>query len=825
MLHRALGLTLVTGIGLLTAACGGGGAGPAGSGSPSTVAMITPDVPPATTGVAYGTRFQASFPHGPGTFHVVSGQLPPGLKLDVATGDLTGYPRQTGLFRFEIAARDGVDLALPPGRDATFAEDRRSFVLPVARGVPNILPQTVPAAQYRAAYSYPIDVAGGTAPYTFTVVGGALPAGLSVGTDGVIGSFPTQAQDDPYDFDVVVTDANGLTDSAALSVRVVVKPLLILTSNPIQQAAKDFPYSLPIELASTGGGAPFTWSQAPLGVGETDLTSIGMQITGAGALADLGSGPTALGTYHFTLRVTDEALQVATRPLTLTINPGPVLSSISPKVSSVPGPYVVTGLNFQPGARLVFKPGTGEATFTPTFVSPTQLTFNTPFPLPVGATGPIAVKVLNPDGGHFTKPAAFVFPATTLAFGTKGFLASPISSTGLDVADVNGDGLADLVHSGSAAITAVYNTTTSTAGGLTLHMNLGGAVPAFGSLVLDGGNYTDVKFVDVTLDGKLDIVALGHTTIRSWIGAGDGTFSAGPTSTLNGPGSPMWPSEMTFGRFNGDAIPDVAFGTPNFNYLGYQNPNGRVYSMAGTGTGAFTPLDSAVTTITGSYGVLSLKAIDTDGDGRSELAAGCGLSISAGPAFNFTTLSPTGMFNGWSSRGGPLNPPLYSSTTGTAIGDFLGNGTTQFAAVTSGSPNYSNAQVFRIYAGADLSSMTTLPTPGAAAKCLAPLDGDFDAKLEIVMTSAQSTILVYRGSTQTVAVTLDASAGVPTVNAPRTGRVATGDLNGDGMPDIVATTSYWHVNGMASNHGTTYTMSNTGNGGTMGIVFYLNTSN
>ena len=809
-----------------SAGCGGGGSGgTAGAGNPGVVSLLTASVPAGTTGVAYATQFAAEFPHDPGTYHVSSGQIPPGLTLDTSTGALNGYPRQTGAFRFEIAARDGVDLSLPPGRDATFAEARRTFALDVARGAPHILPQTMPSAQYRAGYAYPIDVAGGTAPYVFTMIGGSLPSGLAVGTNGVVGSFPSQAQPDPYEFDVMVTDANGLTDTATLSVTVVVKPLLILTANPIPQAAKDFPYVMPIELASTGGGAPFSWTQAPLGVGETDLATIGMQITPDGRLTDLGVGPSALGTYKFTVRVSDEATQVATRQLQLTINPGPVLTNVSPKLASLPGPYTVTGLNFQPGARLVLKPGPTEATFTPTYVSPTTLTFNTPFPTPLGATGPVAVQVVNPDGGHHTKPAAMVFPATNLGFATKGFLSSSLSSTGLDAADVNGDGFADLVHSGSGAITAVYSTTTSTTGGLIFHLNLGSTTPSFSTLVLDGGNYTDVKFVDANVDGKLDIVALGHAAIRTFLGQGDGTFVNGPTSTLNGPGSPMWPSEMTFGRFNSDSIPDVAFGTPNFNYLGYQNVSGRVYSMAGTGTGAFTPLDAATTTISNSYGVLSLKALDTDGDGRSEIAAGCGLSLSAGPAFNFTTLSTTGLFTGWSSRGGAINPPLYSSTTGTAVGDFLGNGTQQFAAVTSGSPNYSNFQVFRIYSGSDLSTMLNLPVPNAAAKSLATIDGDFDTKADIVMTSSQSTILVYRGSTQAIAVTLDAATGTPALSGPRTGRVATGDINGDGMADIIATTSYWHVNGMASNYGTTYSMNNTGNGGSMGVVYYLNTSN
>jgi hypothetical protein len=55
--------------------------------------------------------------------------------------------------------------------------------------------------------------------------------------------------------------------------------------------------------------------------------------------------------------------------------------------------------------------------------------------------------------------------------------------------------------------------------------------------------------------------------------------------------------------------------------------------------------------------------------------------------------------------------------------------------------------------------------------------------------------------------------------------VAAGDINGDGLPDIIATTSYWQTNGMAANYGSSYTMANTGNGGQLGLVYWLNTSN
>src|SRR5262245_28627883 len=535
--------------------CGGGGS--PGAGVSGLVTVNTTAVPPAETGVAYATQIVASFPNAPGSFLVTGGALPDGLALDHFTGTITGYPRQTGTFHFEIAARDGIDPTLPPGRDANFSEDRQDYSVVVDLGLPNILPQILPAAQYRASYLYQIDIAGGTAPYTFQHTGGTLPAGVTVSTSGQVGSFPTESQDDPYEFEVTVTDSNGLQDVETLQLQVVVLPLLIFTSNPIPQAAQGFAYDLPITLASGGGGAPYTWSQVPPVAGEFLLASLGLQITNTGHVMDLGAGVTAApGQYSFTILVTDEPLQEAKRQYTLKVNPGPVLNNINPKTAAVSGPYTVTGSNFQPNAQIIFKPGPTQTLLTATFIDAQTLRFNSPVPKPSDGNGSVPVAVKNPDGGMFTKPGAFTFPASTLAFGTKGFITSALSSTGLDVADVDGDGYADIVHCGSTGQQVYAGSGLSTNAGLNFHRNLGTNPPTFSSVSLDTISYYDVKFADVNTDGKLDVVALGQTVVKVFLGNGLGAFGAGISSALPGPGGTMYPSEMVVANLNSDLIPD-----------------------------------------------------------------------------------------------------------------------------------------------------------------------------------------------------------------------------------------------------------------------------
>ncbi len=812
--------------GLSVTACGGGGTGSLSSGS--LVTISTAAVPPGATGQAYAAQLEAVFPHPPGLFIVSAGRLPPGLSLDHLTGAITGFPRQLGRFNFDISARDGLDTSIPSPGDRTFSEAVRSYTLDVSRGAPNLLPQAVPAAQYRRAYQYQLDIAGGTPPYEFSLTHGTLPAGITLGADGRLGSFPTQAnaaQGVPFEFDAQVKDAAGLVDTGHFALSVTVLPLIILTS-ALPEAAQHFPCNVRLELASTGGGEPITWSQVPPTGSEIDLASIGMEVSPDGHVCNSAAyaGPTAVGTHTFSVQVTDEAGQVMTRQYTLTVNPGPVLTGITPSRASQPGPFVVTGANFQPGISLTFKPGPNEVTITPTFVSPTELRFSNAPSAPGGAGGATPVMAKNPDAGSDTLKDGFVFPATTVAFGTKGFLASDVSSTGLDCADVDGDGFADVVHCGSAGMSAYAGSATSTSAGLVYHHNLSTSPPTFDTLVLDASSFYDVKLADVNLDGNLDVVALERGSVRVFLNGvgGDprGTFSTGPVSAL--PSGIAWPSEMTIGRFDGDLLPDLAFGVPNYPN---DNVSGACHLMLGDGSGAFQTVASAVDTITNSYGVISLCSADSDGDGRDEICAGVGKNPYSGPMWNHNGPAIDGSFSAWAGRGGPISNPAYGSTTGMVAADFDGSGVKSVLAVMTGAPAYSDVRTMRLFSGAGFSSETAIQAPQEVTKCLTALDADFDTKMDFAVSTSPASVQIYRGSTLTSVITLDLTVGTPTVSAPRAGRLATGDLDGDGRPDLLVTTSYWASEGMAASHGSYYALDAVGDGGSKGVVFFLNTSN
>jgi hypothetical protein len=96
--------------------------------------------------------------------------------------------------------------------------------------------------------------------------------------------------------------------------------------------------------------------------------------------------------------------------------------------------------------------------------------------------------------------------------------------------------------------------------------------------------------------------------------------------------------------------------------------------------------------------------------------------------------------------------------------------------------------------------------------------------------------MVYRATSITAGptATLAVNTGSPTVSSPRTGRVAYGDLDGDGKLDLVVTTSYWAIDPSGSqyypyalsyDYGSSTVSDFYGNGGSMGVAYYLNTSN
>jgi uncharacterized repeat protein (TIGR01451 family) len=134
----------------------------------------------AVVGTGYSQTFSGSGGASPYTFAVSSGVLPAWATLNPSTGVITGTPNNTTSASFTIRATD-----------ANGCQGTRSYTITPACPAITVNPATLPNGVAGFAYNQTLSGGSGTAPYTFAVTSGALPAGLSLNTtSGVISGTP-----------------------------------------------------------------------------------------------------------------------------------------------------------------------------------------------------------------------------------------------------------------------------------------------------------------------------------------------------------------------------------------------------------------------------------------------------------------------------------------------------------------------------------------------------------------------------------------------------------------------------------------------------------
>ncbi len=161
--------------------------------------LLTATLPSAQVNTAYYAELAASGGTPPYTWSIISGSLPPWLNLVPDTGAISGTPDTQGVFSFIVGVTDSA---------ATSAQ--QIFHISVAPP-PLIFSTTyLPNAQENAAYYAAMSVSGGTAPYTWTIVDGSLPSGLTVdATTGTISGLPIRGAIGASSFSIRLTDSSA----------------------------------------------------------------------------------------------------------------------------------------------------------------------------------------------------------------------------------------------------------------------------------------------------------------------------------------------------------------------------------------------------------------------------------------------------------------------------------------------------------------------------------------------------------------------------------------------------------------------------------------
>lgn len=90
--------------------------------------------------------------------------------------------------------------------------------------------------------------------YTWAVVAGSLPPGLSLSAAGAITGTPSLAG--TYNFTVQATDTLGAAGTRALSITITAGALAVATQ-ALAPAALGAPYTAPLD--ATGGSPPYSW--------------------------------------------------------------------------------------------------------------------------------------------------------------------------------------------------------------------------------------------------------------------------------------------------------------------------------------------------------------------------------------------------------------------------------------------------------------------------------------------------------------------------------------------------------------------------------------
>jgi Putative Ig domain len=276
--------------------------------SKSEVLTIAPaSIASATVGQPYIQLVAATGGISPYSWSVASGALPEGLNLTPA-GLISGVPQAAGAWSFKAKV---LDSSSPP------LSANRKYQLDIAL---SLGPESLPAATAGTTYSQALSATGGTAPYSWTVISGAIPKGLNLSAKGAISGTPTKASTSKFVVRVVDSSIPSLTSTAAYSLTVG------LGTNPTGLARGTVGDAYSQALTAIGGTAPYTWQvtsgSLPVGLtlsssglisgtpAQAESASVTIGVSDASAKARTGSGVFAMSIYG-SLSIPSQSLTTA----------------------------------------------------------------------------------------------------------------------------------------------------------------------------------------------------------------------------------------------------------------------------------------------------------------------------------------------------------------------------------------------------------------------------------------------------------------------------------------------------------------------------------
>ncbi len=265
-----------------------------------TITISPGTLPQPAAGVAYSQIITASSGQPTiFTYAISAGQVPVGLSLNAATGELSGTPTQAGPYNFTVTATDGGGFT-----------GSQAYSGAVGAPVLSLAPSTVAGTTAGTPYSTSFVASGGNPGYSYQLTG-TLPNGLSFSPAGVLSGTPTQAG--TFNFSVRASDSTTGTGAPFFIVNnytlSVSAPTVVVDPTTLPAATGGVAYSQAI--TASGGNGTYTFSLT------SGALPVGMSFSSAGVLSGT---PTVAGTFTFTVQATDGNGFTGSRAYSLVVN-------------------------------------------------------------------------------------------------------------------------------------------------------------------------------------------------------------------------------------------------------------------------------------------------------------------------------------------------------------------------------------------------------------------------------------------------------------------------------------------------------------------------
>ncbi len=251
------------------------------------------------------------------------------------------------------------------------------------------------AGEVAVPYTTPLTVTGGTTPYTWSLAGGTLPAGLSLtASTGVLSGTPTASGSFP--FTVQVVDSGGGTATKAVTLVIAAAPVVVFAP-----AAGEISVPYSQQATTSGGTAPYgAWSitagSLPAGVALNTATGV------------VSGTPTTSGTFSVALSITDAFGKVANNTASIVIAALPTLTFAAPAAGQAGVPYSTSLTTTGGSAPLAWSISAGSVPAGLTLNTATGVLSGTPT---TAASYSFTVAVVDANGKTDSKATTLVIAA------------------------------------------------------------------------------------------------------------------------------------------------------------------------------------------------------------------------------------------------------------------------------------------------------------------------------------------------------------------------------------------------------------------------------